>query len=298
MTSEPNIWVAGPQFISPRQVTVLNPSLSPYTFGTSRLIDYVSEDGQHLQSALLLPAGYEPGKRYPMLVWVYASDYGSRLVNHFGLWGDISPFNFQLLATRGYAIIAPDMPVRVGTPMRDMMKTVMPAIDRAVALGIADPNRLAVAGQSNGGYSTLALIVQTHRFKAAIMNAGFGDLAGFYGCMRHIGASATGKPVWIDWVVTHGGAMGVPPWSAPERYVTNSPVYYLDRITTPLLMQDGANDDCIVEFSDEVFIDLQSMGKDVTYLRYGDENHILERSANIVDYWNRVFKFFNDHLSS
>src|SRR3546814_2081259 len=94
----------------------------------------------------------------------------------------------------------PDIPTHEGTPVDDLMKAVMLAIDKAVELGIADPDRLAVMGNSNGGYSTLALITRTNRFKAAVMNAGFGDLTAFHGTMG--GA-------WIPWLEKRGGSRKV-----------------------------------------------------------------------------------------
>jgi dipeptidyl aminopeptidase/acylaminoacyl peptidase len=201
-------------------------------------------------------------------------------------------YNLHMLTTRGYAVLAPDIPVHVGTPMQDLMKAVMPAIDKVVEMGIADPDRLAVMGQSNGGYSTLSLIVQTHRFKAAVMNAGFDDLTGFYGAMNY----ADGGGVWHPWLERLGGGMGVPPWEAPQRYVENSPIYYLDRIQTPLIIQAGGADAAIVPFSDQVFVGLKRLNKDVTYLRYGGEGHLLTNPANVVDYWKRVLAFFDERV--
>jgi dipeptidyl aminopeptidase/acylaminoacyl peptidase len=169
----------------------------------------------------------------------------------------------------------------------------MPAIDRLVELGITDPDRLAVMGQSNGGYSTLALIAQTSRFKAAVMNAGFGDLVGFYGSMSYAGTGG-----WIPWLERAGGGMGAAPWEAPLRYVENSPVYYLDRITTPLIVQAGADDEGIVRFSDQVWVGLQRLGKEATYLRYGGEEHVLTKAANLVDYWKRVLAFLDEKVKN
>jgi dipeptidyl aminopeptidase/acylaminoacyl peptidase len=190
-------------------------------------------------------------------------------------------------------VLAPDIPVNVGSPMQDLLKGVMPAIDKVIELGIADPDRLGVTGQSNGGYSTLSLIVQTNRFKAAVMNAGFGDLTGFYGAMRPDGGGS-----WHPWLEQLGGAMGVPPWENPQRYIQNSPIYYLDRITRPLVIQAGGDDASIVPFSDQVFVALKRLNKKVVYLRYGSEGHLLELSPNKIDYWTRVFKFWDEHLKA
>lgn len=285
----PDLWLADAEFRRSRRFTTLNPQLDRYRFGSSRLVEFQSHDGRKLKASLLLPADYRPGRRYPMVVWVYASGFGSPSVNRFGLVG-YPAYNMQMLATRGHAVLWPDIPVHTGTPMQDLMKTVMPAIDQAVALGIADPDRLAVMGQSNGGYSTLSLVVQSDRFKAAVMNAGFGDLTGFYGAM------VGGMAAWTPWLEANGGAMGVPPWQAPQRYVDNSPIYRLDRLQTPLIVQAGGSDPAIVPFSDQVWVALQRLGKPATYLRYAGEGHVLAAAANLRDYWKRVLAFFGEHL--
>jgi dipeptidyl aminopeptidase/acylaminoacyl peptidase len=286
-----DLWLTESERGRPRRLTTLNPQLDRYAFGTARLIEYRSIDGGPLRGSLLLPVGYRAGTRYPLVVWVYASDQGSRHLHRFGLTG-FPAYNMQMLATRGYAVLRPDIPVKVGTPMGDLLKAVSPAVDRVIELGIADPERLAVMGQSNGGYSTLALIVQTRRFKAAVMNAGFGDLIGLHGSMH----SSTGAGRWHAWLERQGGAMGAAPWEAPLRYVENSPIFYLDRVETPLLLQAGGADAGVVQYSDQVFVELKRLGKDVTYLRYEGEGHVLAQYPNLADYWKRVVAFLDAKL--
>src|SRR3546814_8884589 len=101
-----------------RRLSELNQQLGKYTFGKSRVLDFVSEDGEALQAALVLPADYQPGKRYPMVLWVYASDAdAARNVHNFGLVG-FQSFNMHMLTTRGYAVMWPDIPTHEGTPVR------------------------------------------------------------------------------------------------------------------------------------------------------------------------------------
>jgi dipeptidyl aminopeptidase/acylaminoacyl peptidase len=284
-----DLWMSDLEFRHPRRLTQINSKLDRYHFGKSRLVNFVSADGVALKAGVLLPPDYRPGTRCPTVLWVYASDSETaRHVNSFGLV-PMEAFNMQMLATRGYAVVWPDIPTHPRTPMKDLMKAVMPAIDQLVALGIADPDRLAVMGNSNGGYSTLALITQTDRFKAAIMNSGFGDLTAFYG---------TADGAWIPWLERSGGSMHGAPWALPFEYVENSPVYFLDRINTPLIMQAGAADIGIINHSDEVWVDLQSLKKAVTYLRYGGEGHVLASGANLKDYWSRILQFLEKHMST
>jgi len=90
--------------------------------------------------------------------------------------------------------------------------------------------------------------------------------------------------------------MGVPPWEAPLRYVENSPIYALHQIETPLIIMAGSDDGGIVPFSDQVFVGLKRLNKDVTYLRYRNESHALVGYANLVDYWSRVIAFLEEKL--
>lgn len=282
------VWIADARLEHARMLSDLNPQLEKYAFGKSRVVDFRTKDGRALQAALVLPADYVPGKRYPLVLWVYASDAdAARNAYRFGLVG-FQSFNMHMLTTRGYAVMWPDIPTNEGTPVDDLMKAVMPAIDKVVDLGIADPDRLAVMGNSNGGYSTLALITRTDRFKAAVMNSGFGDLTAFHGTMG--GA-------WIPWLEKLGGSMKVPPWGAPQRYIENSPIYYLDRIKTPLIIQAGSADLSIVQHSDQVWVEMQRLSKPATYLRYGGEGHLLVGSANLQDYWGRVLEFYAKELA-
>src|SRR5260370_5625209 len=176
-----DLWLTDSNFSSPQRITWINPIFDEYRMGAARLVEWQSLDGDLLRGTLLLPAGYQEGKRCPLIVWVYGGERGSDYVDKFGLVPGGGPFNLQLLATRGYAVLFPDAPQHVGTPMLDLAKTVLPGLDKVIEMGIADPDRLGLMGHSYGGYSVLSLIVQTKRFKAAIECDGPGDLVGMYG---------------------------------------------------------------------------------------------------------------------
>lgn len=291
----PDLWVTDAGFRRPRRLTHINPHLERYTFGASRLVRWRSIDGEPLRGALLLPTGYQEGKRYPLVVKVYGGALDSNSVNRFGLSGR-GVDNLQMFATRGYAVLTPDAPLKAGSPMHDLVKTVLPGVDRVVEMGAADPDRLGVTGHSYGGYSTLALLAQTTRFKAAMMSAGVGDLLSMYG---HMGKD--GDAFSIGWSEEGQGRMGGHPWQYFQRYVENSPVFYLDRVTTPLLIVHGALDDTVPPAqAEEVFVGLRRLGKEVVYARYEGEEHWQGTwgHANVVDYWERVLDWFDRHIGA
>lgn len=290
---EEDLWVSSPSFQSLRRLTCLNPQFDMYKLGAARLIDWLSDDGDRLRGALLLPSDYQEGKRYPLIAWVYGGGTLSDNFDRFGL-GYSGPFNFQLLATRGYAVFLPDSPQHEATAMADLVKTVLPGVNKTIDLGIADPDHLAIMGQSNGGYSTLALITQTKRFRCAIEMDGMGDLIGDYGAMSRAG-TALGTSI-----LEHGqDAMGGPPWQFPQRFVDNSPIFYLDRVETPLFMVHGTEDATVPPFlGDEVFVGLRRLSKEVEYAKYQGEDHSAPywSYANQLDLSTRMIAWFDKYL--
>jgi dipeptidyl aminopeptidase/acylaminoacyl peptidase len=261
--------------------------------GRPLLVNWLSSDGESLEGILLLPSGFRQGERFPLVVWVYGGVSLSDDFDRFGL-GYSGPFNLQLLATRGYAVLLPDTPLNVGTPMLDLAKTVLPAINRVIDMGIVDPDKLGVVGHSYGGYSTVALIVQTNRFNAAVEVDGYGDLIAYYGEMDEDGAAFG---ISMD---EHGqGLMGGSPWEFSDRYIQNSPIFSLRRVKTPLLIVHGSNDTTVAPFlGDELFVALRRLGKEVEYAKYEGEGHSPPYWSfpNQVDLCNRMISWLNLHL--
>jgi dipeptidyl aminopeptidase/acylaminoacyl peptidase len=289
----PDVHVAGGDAMRSRRVTEVAPALSNRGFGRGEVVEWRSVDGAVQHGALVYPAGYEKGKTYPLIVKVYGGSEISNDLNRFG-FASSSYENLQLFATRGYAILLADSKVGVGTPMVDLMKTVMPGINRVVDMGVADPDRIGVTGHSYGGYSVLSLVVQSPRFKAAVVRAGSGDLIAGYGQL-----APDGTNYGVAWSEGGQGRMGGHPWEYRERYVENSPVFYLDRVRTPLLIIHGSEDDAVPVFlADEIFTGLRRLGKPVTYARYVGEGHWegTWNYANQVDALERMIAWFDRYL--
>lgn len=288
----PDLWMFHPGG-APEKIGRLNPEIARYRMGETRLVSWQSANGKELHGALLLPAGYTEGQRYPLIVHVYGADNGSDSVNSLGLSGGASG-NLQMLATRGYAVLYPDTPWGTGSPVQDLLHSVLPAIDKLVELGIADPARVGVMGGSKGGYSVLALITHTMRFRAAVMISGYGNLMGAYGQLEDNGSATS-----IAIIERNG--MGGSPWQFPSRYIENSPVFALDKVETPLLILHGAADRRVSAYlADEVFVDLRRLGKEAEYVKYEGEGHSTMQwsVANLQDYWSRLIAWFDEHLKA
>jgi dipeptidyl aminopeptidase/acylaminoacyl peptidase len=289
-THPEDLWIAGVDFAGRRRLTRVNPSLEGYSYGRTLLISWAA-GSDRLRGALLLPAGYEPGKRYPLIVNVYGGSSRSNSLFRFGLSGS-GVENMQLFATRGFAMLLPDSPIEKGrnAPMSEIARAVLPGVDKVVETGIADPDRLGVMGHSYGGYSTLSLIVQTTRFKAAMASASFSNLISMYGEMYNQDSAS------IGYLEKGQGGMVDTPWKVRDRYLENSPFFFLDRVETPVLLVHGSLD--IPARAEETFVALRRLGKEVEYARYEGEQH-WEGTwgyANQVDYWKRMLAWFEEHL--
>ena len=289
-----DLWGAGPGLRDARPLTHANPQVEKITLGAARLVDYLGNDGKPLQGSLLLPSDYREGTRVPLIVQLYPGEWKhSDYVYRFGLGDTSGEFNMQMLATRGYAVLFPETPHRIGTFKTDLSENTNAAVNRVVELGIADPERLGVLGQSAGGLAVLALLTETSRFKAAVMTGGFADLVTFYGDLQESGLDA-----WTSWV-EHDAGMGGSPWQYRSRYIENSPIYFLDRVTTPLLIVHGAEDTSVrVEHASQVFSGLRKLGREVEYRKYPGEGHVLQSREHIVDYWNAVILWFDKSVKA
>ena len=285
------VWVADTDFQNSRQLTHLNQYIETEPLGTSQLITWQTPSGKNLTGALLLPADYVEGQRYPLITEVYGGSFLSRQRNDFGTDG--TGHNF-LLTKQGYVVFLPDMPLETNSPVQELTELTLSGIDAVIDMGIADAKRLGVMGQSYGGYCVNALITQTSRFAAAVASAPISNLISFYGHLTEGGDST-----WITWTEKSQGKMGGSLWEFRERYIENSPIFFLDKVETPLLLIVGALDTDAVPQAGEMFSGLRRLGKRAVLARYEGEGHVPQRwrYPNVVDYWQRVLTWFDEHFS-
>ena len=291
---------------SHRDLLSLDHHLAAVDWGKTRLIDYHGGDGQALKAAVILPPGYVAGRRYPVVTWVYAGYLVDGLDD---FWLDPylpGIYNLQLYAARGYVVLIPSIPLHFDAEKRDILaevtKGTLPAIDRLIALGIADAERLGVMGQSFGGYSVYALVTQTNRFKAAVAISGFTDLGTFDG---QFDATARGYPgieheMSRNWSITENGGVhkSVPPYADHDFYWRNSPQAFVDRVETPLLLIHGEYDiRGAMSQAETFFYSLYRQGKTARLLRYWGESHSLAQSpANVRSVYGEAIKWFDRYL--
>lgn len=160
--------------------------------------------------------------------------------------------------------------------------------------GIADPDRVAVAGQSDGGFATLGLITETNRFRSAIESAASSDLVSlygtFYGQFRHGDAGPPEKGQVLRMLQMEKGAdeLGGPPWAEADLYHAGSPVLNAQKVQTPLMLVHGDLDFVPIQQGEEFFTALYRQDKRAVFLRYQGEWHTISNRANVLDLWKRV----------
>ncbi len=109
----PDIFVAGPDLAAPRQASKTNPFQKDFLWGRSELVDYTSADGQKLQGALIYPADYQAGKKYPMIVYIY--EQLSDRLHYYSTPSERNPYNPSVFSAEGYFVFMPDIVYRCRT---------------------------------------------------------------------------------------------------------------------------------------------------------------------------------------
>ena len=255
-----------------------------------KLINYTSAKGDKLQGALYLPANYEPGKKYPLLVTIY--EKRSNLANSYVTPNETSTPNRSIYTSRGYAVFDPDIVYRVNDPGMSAVWCVIPAVKAAIATGMIDSANVGLWGHSWGGYQTAFLVTQTNIFKSAIAGAPLTDMVSMYGSIYW----NTGGADQAIFESSQGRFKGNYADNY-DAYIRNSPNFHAKNVKTPLIIL--ANDkDGAVDFNQGItyFNTLRQMNKDVILLEYVGENHGLARPVNMKDYAMRQKDWFDHYL--
>ena len=165
----PDLFVAGASLKDGRQVTETNPFQKDHAWGRAELVEYTNSRGERLQGALYYPAGYEPGKTYPMVVYIY--EKLSRNLHAYSVPSERSAYNPSVFTSRGYFFFSPDITFRPRDPGISILDSVESGVKRVLDSGKVDRKRVGVMGHSWGGYGTAYLATRSDLFAAAVAGA-------------------------------------------------------------------------------------------------------------------------------
>ena len=287
----PNYYVTDASLKAGKQITDANPQQKDFAWTSGvKLINYTSAKGDKLQGALYLPANYEPGKKYPLLVTIY--EKRSNLANSYVTPSETSTPNRSIYTSHGYAVLDPDIVYKVNDPGMSAVWCVVPAVKAAIGTGMIDSANVGLWGHSWGGYQTAFLVTQTHIFKSAIAGAPLTDMVSMYNSI-YWNTGGANQAIFESSQGRFKGNVA----DNTEAYIRNSPVFHAKNVTTPLIIlhddKDGA-----VDFNQGItyFNSLRQLGKDVILLEYVGENHGLARPINMKDYAMRQKDWFDHYL--
>jgi dipeptidyl aminopeptidase/acylaminoacyl peptidase len=257
-----------------------------------KVIHYPSSDGLVIPAYVTLPKGLE-GKNLPLLVTPHGGPWG-RDGWGYNTWA-------QYWANRGYAVLQPNFRASTGYGKkfldagnlewgRKMQDDITWGVKYLVAQGIADPKRVGIMGGSYGGYATLAGVTFTPDLYAAAVD--------YVGPSNLITLLESIPPYWEAGRIMFHKRMGDP--TTPEGkklLVERSPLTYADKIHTPLLVVQGANDPRVNKReADQIVIALRDRGFSVEYIVAPDEGHGFARPQNNLAMYMAAEKFLAKHL--
>jgi hypothetical protein len=285
----PNLY-AGPRLTSLAKISDANPQQKDYNWGTVELVHWVSNDGFEQKGLLYKPENFDPTKKYPMISYFY-----EQLSN--GLHSYVPPNGRNVInpthyVSNGYLVFEPDIHYEVGYPGPSAMKSVIPGVQMLVGRGYVDVKHMGLQGQSWGGYQTLYMITQTQMFAAAMAGAPVVNMTSAYGGIRW--GSGVARAFQYEKTQSRiGGSI----WEYPTRYIENSPLFWLDKVTTPLFIMNNDADDAVPWYQGiETFVGMRRLGKEVYFIDYNNDVHNPASRANQKDIAMRMQQFFDNKL--
>jgi dipeptidyl aminopeptidase/acylaminoacyl peptidase len=285
----PDIWI-GPSPTNLTKITDANPQQKEYNWPTAELVHWTGTTGVPLDGILYKPRDFDPKKKYPMVVYYYEI-----LTDRFHGYNAPSGRNVvnpSVYASQGYLVFFPDIKYVPGHPGKSALNSVIPGVNSLIARGYVKANAIGCAGQSWGGYQTAYMITQVNTFKACMAGAPVANMFSAYGGIRW--ESGLNRSMQYEHTQSRIGAT---PWQRRDLYIENSPLFFLDRVKTPVLIMHNDNDGAVPWYQGiEMYIGLRRLGKEAYLLNYNGDAHNPGKRGNQRDIDMRMLQFFAHHL--
>ncbi|MGH7553158.1 MAG: prolyl oligopeptidase family serine peptidase, partial [Longimicrobiales bacterium] len=273
------------------KISNANPQQSEYRWGNVEIVSWLNADGIPVRGLLYKPEDFDASKKYPMIVYFYEQHTGG--LHNYSAPSGRNVINVPVYVNKGYLVFMPDIYYEDGYPGPSAVKTILPGVQMLLNKGFVKPDGVGIQGQSWGGYQTAYVITQSNLFRAAMAGAPVANMTSAYGGIRwESGNSRTGQ-------YEHGQSrIGGSPWEFPTRFIENSPLFYADRITTPLLIMHNDEDGAVPwQQGIEMFIAMRRLGKEAYLVNYNGDAHNPRKRANQRDMDIKMQQFFDHHLT-
>lgn len=286
-----DLWWSKCDFARPVRVTDANPQRENYLWGSVKLVEWTNFEGKRNRGLLYLPDNYDSTKRYPVIVNFYETHTGE--LHSYPIPSLSSAMiNTVTYVSNGYVVFMPDVHFTIGAPGESCYNAVVSGTQMLIDRGIADKDRIGIQGHSWSGYQVAYLVTRTNMFKCASPGAAVSSMVSAYTGIRE----GSGMPRMFMYEETQS-RMGKTLWDDPEMYIKNSPIFYADKIQTPLLIFHCDKDEA-VPYSEglNLFLAMRRLQKPAWLLNYKGEGHFLYNKAAQVDWTIRLQQFFDHYL--
>jgi len=274
-----------------RQLTDIAAQQKEYNWLTAELVKWKMFDGKMSEGILYKPENFDPKKKYPVIFYFYERDAD-------GLYGYRAPapsastVNVPWFVSNEYLIFDPNIYYKDGEPGNSAYNSVVSAAKYLSKMPWVDSTRMAIQGQSWGGYQVAYLVTKTNIFRAAWAGAPVSNMTSAYGGIRW--GSGLNRQFQYEHTQSRIGATL---WQRQDLYLKNSPLFAADKITTPLVIMHNDADGSVPWYQGiEFFTALRRLNKKVWLLEYNGEDHNLVERKNRKDLSIRLGQFFDYYL--
>ena len=291
-TDFPNLKLSNIDFTDTKTLTNANPQQDSILWGKVSLTKWTDFNGDTLNGLLILPENFDANKKYPVIIYFYEK-YSDHLNRYWTPRPSHSTINFSFYASNGYIVFVPDINYGTGLPGKDAYNAVVSGTQYIKQFPFVNPDKIGLQGQSWGGYQVAYLITQTRKlYTCAMAGAPVSNMTSAYGGIRW----ASGMSRMFQYEHTQsriGGTL----WERRDKYIENSPVFFADRIQTPVLIMHNDGDGAVPWYQGiEYFVALRRLNKPAWLLNYNGDSHNLRKWPNRVDLTIRMFDFFEYYL--
>lgn len=273
------------------ELSKINPQQKDYNWLTVELHKWKMFDGKMSEGLLYKPENFDSTKKYPVIFYFYERDADTRY-NYRSPAPSASTVNIPYFVSNGYIVFDPDIFYKNGEPGASAYNSIVSAARYLSKMKWVDSTKMAIQGQSWGGYQVAYLVTKTKMFAAAGAGAPVSNMFSAYGGIRW--GAGISRQFQYERSQTR---IGYTPWQRPDLYTKNSPLFTADKVSTPLLLMHNDKDGAVPWYqSIEYFTALRRLGKKVWLLQYNDEDHNLVERRNRKDLSIRLGQFFDHYL--